>query len=135
MVCFFLAANCDGVATGESYGFDANTSLTFSANRECSDNAFRGISAQMRNVTSGSSDVTIPLCLRQSSCPAATIHNNDSDDDLSTAMNVPLTAPPAAPIEWIVPTSTISRQQNNLYQKWAPNHSSLRPLENKNKIK
>ena len=117
VVCFFLAANCDGVATGESYGFDANTSLTFSANRECSDNAFRGISAQMRNVTSGSSDVTIPLCLRQSSCPAATIHNNDSDDDLSIAMNVPLTAPPAAApvLNGLFQPPQIARQQNNLY--------------------
>lgn len=68
--CYFLAANCDGEQRGVDYGFDQNNSLTFTADRECSDNAFRGISQQLRNATSGSQQTAIPQTLRQSSCPA-----------------------------------------------------------------
>ena len=68
--CYFLAANCDGEQRGVDYGFDQNNSLTFVANRECSDNAFRGISQQLRTATAGSQQTSIPQNLRQSSCPA-----------------------------------------------------------------
>ena len=68
--CYFLAANCDGQQRGMDYGFDQDNSLTFMADRECSDNAFRGISAQLRNATAGSQQTSIPQCLRQVSCPA-----------------------------------------------------------------
>ena len=68
--CYFLAANCDGQQRGVAYGFDADNSLTFTANRECSDNAFRGISQQLRSATAGSQHTAIPQCLRMSSCPA-----------------------------------------------------------------
>ena len=68
--CYFLAANCDGEQRGIDYGFDQNNSLTFTAERECSDNAFRGISQQLRTATAGSQQTSIPQTLRQSSCPA-----------------------------------------------------------------
>jgi hypothetical protein len=73
--CYFLAANCDGEQRGMDYGFDQENSLTFTADRECSDNAFRGISEQLRNATSGSQRTAIPQTLRQSSCPAPS-HSN-----------------------------------------------------------
>ena len=72
--CYFLAANCDGQQRGVEYGFDQDNSLTFNADRECSDNAFRGISAQLRNATAGSAQTSIPKCLRQSSCPTPSIN-------------------------------------------------------------
>ena len=68
--CYFLAANCDGQQRGVEYGFDADNSLTFGASAVCSDNAFRGISQQLRTATSGSQQTAIPKSLRQSSCPA-----------------------------------------------------------------
>ena len=68
--CYFLAANCDGVQRGLQYGFDAHNSLTFEADRQCSDSAFRGISNCLRVATSGSQQTAIPNCVRQCSAPA-----------------------------------------------------------------
>ena len=67
--CYFLAANCDGVERGRQYGFDAQNSLTFEADRQCSDSAFRGISNCLRVATSGSQQTAIPNCVRQCSAP------------------------------------------------------------------
>ena len=69
MICFFLAANCDGQARGADYGFDQDMSLTFTADRQCSDTAFRGISTQLRAATSGASRAAcaLPALLRSTS--------------------------------------------------------------------
>ena len=82
--CYFLAANCDGEQRGIDYGFDQNNSLTFAANRECSDNAFRGISQQLRTATAGSQQTSIPQTLRQSSCPVPSQHTNNTNTVLLT---------------------------------------------------
>ncbi len=69
MICFFLAANCDGQARGADYGFDQDMSLTFTADRQCSDSAFRGISTQLRVATSGANRAAcaLPALLRSTS--------------------------------------------------------------------
>ena len=82
--CYFLAANCDGEQRGVDYGFDADNSLTFTADRECSDNAFRGISQQLRTATSGSQKTAIPRTLRQSSCQAPSPQTRISNTVLLT---------------------------------------------------
>ena len=65
--CFFIAANQDAVTTGNHYGFRPDESMSFSANRENAENAFRNMSDNMRRVSSGSSNTPFTQAMRQSS--------------------------------------------------------------------
>lgn len=53
--CFFLAANQDAVTTGQSYGFSADTSMTYTADTEHSAMAFRSVSTNMKQASRGES--------------------------------------------------------------------------------
>lgn len=69
-LCYFLAANCNGVERGREYGFDAEKSLTFGSDERSSANAFKGMSQCLRVATSGSQDNSIPTLVREASTPA-----------------------------------------------------------------
>lgn len=81
--CYFLAANCDGEQRGVDYGFDVDNSLTFTADRNCSDSAFRGISQQLNRAVSGEDPEPIPTLLRTSSqgLPQNYYINDDGGSD------------------------------------------------------
>ena len=64
--CFFLAANQDAVTTGKSYGFSAETSMTYTADAVHSATAFRSVSENMKNASRGES-FSFTRCQRQSS--------------------------------------------------------------------
>jgi len=70
VVCFFLAANMNAEVVGESFGFNAEQSLSMDANECNADFAFRSCTVEMRRATSSGSTRAIPESLRQASCPS-----------------------------------------------------------------
>jgi len=70
VVCFFLAANMNAELVGESFGFNAEQSLSMDANECNADFAFRSCTQEMRRATSSGSIRAIPTNLRQASCPS-----------------------------------------------------------------
>lgn len=85
VVCFFLAANMDAEAVGESFGFNPGQSLTMDSNEFTSNVAFRSCTAEMRRVTSSGFVRNIPQSLRQVSCP--------SQFNTNTVLNSPSSSP------------------------------------------
>jgi hypothetical protein len=85
--CFFIAANQDAVLTGSSYGFSGDNSLSFSANKQNAECAFRSVSYNMRRASSGSNNTQFTQNMRVSSLA--------SDDSLGSTLPT-IAQPPAA---------------------------------------
>lgn len=84
--CFFIAANQDAVLTGSSYGFSGDNSLSFSANKQNAEFAFRSVSDNMRRASSGSNNTPFTQNMRVSSL---------ATDDSSTLPTI--AQPPVSP--------------------------------------
>jgi len=89
--CFFIAANQDAVIMGNKYGFNGDESMTFSSNRETAEYAFRAVSTNMRQASTGSSNTQFTNSMRHSSItPAPSGETYDSqlfNDILSVVAN------------------------------------------------
>ena len=121
--CFFLAANQDAVTTGQSYGFSADTSMTYTADAEHSAMAFRSVSTNMKQASRGES-FTFTHCQRQSS-----LQSNQSQPN--TPPSAPSTGPSTAP------TAPSKAQRANLFDSppTSPRQfSSPPPLTNRQRF-
>jgi len=65
--CFFIAANQDAVMTGNQYGFSGNNSLSFSSNKKNAEFAFKSVSENMRQASTGSSNTHFTQNMRTAS--------------------------------------------------------------------
>ena len=104
--CFFLAANQDAVTTGQSYGFSADTSMTYTADAAHSAMAFRSVSTNMKQASRGES-FSFTHCQRQSSLQPNQTQPNTPPTAPSTA---PTTAP-RLPRQYSSPPPLTNRQR------------------------
>lgn len=85
----FMAANQDACTVGVNLGFDRDTSLTVGTTPEYAQAAFDGVTQLLRARSGGQRVMSVPSCLRQSSCPQYS-YSDDSDDansDLSQLLS------------------------------------------------
>jgi hypothetical protein len=87
--CTFIAANQDAVLTGQKFGFDKDSSLTFGADNICAPEAFRCVSHNLRQATSSGNNVKFSQAQRISSLGGAA-DDVDSDDDCDNTMVLPV---------------------------------------------
>ena len=80
--CIFIAANQDAVLTGQQFGFDRGSAMTFGANNVGAAQAFRSVSENLRQATCSGQSVSFTQAQRVSSL--GTSQDNyltpDSDD-------------------------------------------------------
>ena len=65
--CIFIAANQDAVLTGQQFGFDRGSAMTFGANNVGAAQAFRSVSENLRQATSSGLSVSFTQTQRLSS--------------------------------------------------------------------
>ena len=97
VIPYFLGANQDAVNTGDSYGFHADNSLTYSSQPNTALNAIRSLSNGISRASSGNQYVGFSQLHRQLSCDAGNqqttsilprIPQKDIYDDLNTSRNI-----------------------------------------------
>ena len=79
--CIFIAANQDAVLTGQQFGFDRGSSMTFGANNIGAAQAFRSVSENIRQATASGLSVSFTQAQRVSSLATSMDNNPDSDSD------------------------------------------------------
>ncbi len=79
--CIFIAANQDAVLTGQQFGFDRGSAMTFGANNVGAAQAFRSVSENLRQATSSGLSVSFTQTQRLSSLGTSMDNNPDSDSD------------------------------------------------------
>lgn len=89
--CIFIAANQDAVLTGQQFGFDKGSSMTFGANNVGAAQAFRSVSKNIRHASA--SGLSVPFTQAQRLSSLGTTMDDDSDDDDGN-FNTIITSPP-----------------------------------------
>lgn len=84
--CFFLAANQDAEAVGQSYGFERDMSMTYTPDDYTAGYALRSVTQVMRQATTGSEDFHFTEVMRTQSCPVDNVFNTPRNSPVMAQM-------------------------------------------------